>query len=160
MSIQSGIVLIKRELTELEGNVTICLKRRKRWPEFIKIQAEDIIADSIAACLHSAYSGIEKIFKIIAKEVDHHLPDGQRWHRELLELMNSDIPDIRQAVISKETFNHIEELMLFRHAFRNLYVHSIVPKKIIDLCDLLDQFWPGFQSEINQFIQFLEALRE
>jgi hypothetical protein len=34
MSIQSGIALVKRELTELERNVTICLKRRKRWPGF------------------------------------------------------------------------------------------------------------------------------
>jgi hypothetical protein len=160
MSIPSAIALIQRELTELERNVTICLKRRKRWSEFIQLQAEDIIADSIAACLHSAYSGIEKIFKIIAKEIDNHLPDGKRWHRELLELMNSDIPGIRQAVISKETFKHIEELMLFRHAFRNLYVHSIVPNKIIDLCDQLNQLWPDFQSEINQFTQFMGALDE
>jgi len=160
MSIQTGIALIKREMTELERNISICLKRRKRWSEFIQLQAKDIIADSIGACLHSAYSGIEKIFKIIAKEVDHHLPDGQRWLRELLELMNSDVPGIRQAVISQETFNYIEELMLFRHAFRNLYVHSIVPKKIIDLCDHLNRVWPRFQSEINQFISFLEALHE
>ena len=42
-----------------------------------------------AACamLHSFYTEIEKIFKLIAREWDGSLPTSESWHRELLRQM-------------------------------------------------------------------------
>jgi hypothetical protein len=34
--------------------------------------------------MQQTYNGIEKIFLFIAKEIDKDLPDGTRWHRDLI----------------------------------------------------------------------------
>ena len=41
--------------------------------------------DSVALNLHSFYSGLEKLFELIARYVDRELPVGETWHRDLLQ---------------------------------------------------------------------------
>jgi hypothetical protein len=40
---------------------------------------------ALAAMLHSFYNGVENIFKRIAAECYDRPPQGQAWHRELLD---------------------------------------------------------------------------
>ena len=40
-----------------------------------------------SAMLHSFYTEIEKVFKLIAQEVDTRTPSSESWHRELLNQM-------------------------------------------------------------------------
>ena len=62
--------------------------------------AVDII-ETAAACalLHSFYTEIEKILKLIAREWDGYVPSSDSWHRNLLTQMSKATPN-RPAVIS------------------------------------------------------------
>ena len=61
---------------------------------------QDIYLDSVALNLHSFYSGLERLFELIAKHIDRNLPSGETWHRDLLVSMTNDFPNARPAVIS------------------------------------------------------------
>ncbi|MFO7761594.1 MAG: hypothetical protein R6V20_08300 [Desulfobia sp.] len=80
--------LLAKEMSEIDRTAAICQNRMARVQEFTSRNEEDILADSLAACLHSVYSGIEGLFKTIAVEIDGGLPKGDRWHKRLLVQMS------------------------------------------------------------------------
>ena len=42
--------------------------------------SDDLYLDSVALNLHGFYSGIERIFELIAKRIDGSLLSGDNWH--------------------------------------------------------------------------------
>ena len=50
----------------------------------LKRRPSNYVARAGGSILHDFYTGIEKIFESIAKEVDNRLPMGEEWHSELL----------------------------------------------------------------------------
>ena len=61
------------------------------------------VIETSAACamLHSFYTEIEKILKIIAREWDKSVPASEAWHRDLLIQMSAATVS-RPAVLSPE----------------------------------------------------------
>jgi hypothetical protein len=59
--------------------------------------------ETAAACtmLHSFYTGIEKILKLIALDVDKKVPSSESWHRDLLSQMAAPT-EARPAVITTD----------------------------------------------------------
>ncbi len=53
--------------------------------------------DGVALNLHGFYTGVERIFQEIAREVDGGQPGGPDGHRDLLVQMSAEIPGIRFA---------------------------------------------------------------
>ena len=45
--------------------------------------------------LHDYYTGLEKIFRLVALEVDSDLPSGSDWHKRLLDRMATEIEEAR-----------------------------------------------------------------
>lgn len=60
------------------------------------------VIETSAACamLHSFYTEIEKVLKLIAREWDGQLPSSDSWHRDLLSQMSEATPT-RPAVLSE-----------------------------------------------------------
>jgi hypothetical protein len=56
---------------------------------------QDAYLNSVALNLHSFYSGLERIFELIAQELDGGVVGGDAWHTELLRQMALDVPDVR-----------------------------------------------------------------
>ena len=51
------------------------------WPIARKTGDEqDVYLDSVALNLHSFYSGLERLFELIARHIDCSIPDGETWH--------------------------------------------------------------------------------
>jgi hypothetical protein len=69
------------------------------------------------AMLHSFYTEIEKVMKLIAEECDRSLPRSDSWHRDLLRQMGSPAP-ARAAVLSADSVETPGEFLAFRHLFR------------------------------------------
>ena len=87
---------IRSELPELE----IVIRRiEDGWQRSIG-SADDYYLDSVALNLHGFYSGLERIFEIIATNIDAKKPNGENWHQQLLDQMAEEIPSVRPAVIS------------------------------------------------------------
>jgi hypothetical protein len=77
--------------------------------------------ESVANRLHNLYMGAEHIFRRIAKIVDKDLPEGDRWHKDLLQQMSS-AGDNRPPVIDDEL--RIELLSPQPAATRAVYVDA------------------------------------
>ena len=109
---------------------------------------------AIAKNLVDCYRGTENIFKEIALDIDLRLPDGSRWHKELLTQM-TELQAERQPVISQETFEALEELLEFRHVFRNIYEDELIYEKAERHANQVSQLFDRLSKELDVFIVWL-----
>ena len=120
--------------------------------ELIKSKEPDLIeTTAMATVLHSFYNGIEKIFVLIAKEKDRCIPNGFKWHSDLLSQMVEDNA-LRSNVISKNTLEILNEYMAFRHFYRHAYSFHLRWDKIKCLCLNLEKNWNTIRCEIEGFV--------
>ncbi len=146
------IAKIEDELTELDQ-----LKDRIQtvWEKY-KTNADEFYLDSVALNLHGLYSGFEKIFLEVAREIDENIPEGSSWHKELLDQMALKIKNLRPAVISKESRDILDEYRAFRHVVRNVYANKYSAKKIDILLEDFSNEYIKVKKEIQDFLNFLE----
>jgi hypothetical protein len=149
-----GNILSAKILEELNEIHNSAKRAEAAWKKAYDSN-DDLYFDSVALNLHSFYSGIEKIFKLIAKEADENIPDGQNWHEELLAQMSLDITGIRPPVISGKLKNNLQDYRSFRHLIRNIYTYNINPEKIKPLMELLPSLLKDIDKELKLFSKFL-----
>jgi hypothetical protein len=113
--------------------------------------------DSVAINLHSFYNGIERIFELLAREIDGGLPTGPGWHRDLLAQMTLEVAGVRPAVIRSETAAGLEEYLRFRHLVRNLYTWNFEQDKLAALVTALDPVLSELSTDLAAFARYLEA---
>lgn len=128
------------------------------WSKARQMPEEDMYLDGVALNLHGFYSGVERLFELVAQRVDHGLPMSQTWHRDLLWLMTQDIPGLRPAVIGQDSARALDEFRRFRHLVRNVYTMNLVPEKMSGLMTNLVEQWPLWRAELLAFAAFLEDL--
>ncbi|MGB5750797.1 MAG: hypothetical protein WBM69_27755 [Desulfobacterales bacterium] len=75
-----------------------------------KRSGDDFYLDSVALNLHGFYSGLERIFELIASSVDSSKPDDKEWHKTLLYQMAQEVPQVRSAVISEKSRSRLDKL--------------------------------------------------
>ena len=153
---QNLVERIRSEVSDLEQVID---RAEQAWLH-VETSPEDQYAylDSVALNLHSFYSGLEKLFELIARHVDQDLPNSENWHRDLLQQMAEDLPGLRPAVISQESANIVDEFRRFRHLIRNVYTTELVPEKMAGLMEFLPELWPGLSTELLAFADYLDAL--
>lgn len=155
---QKLVERIRSETTDLEQIID---RAEQGWSKLQQELSEQFVyVDSVALNLHSFYSGLERLFDLIAKQVDQKLPSGETWHRDLLQQMTEDLPDVRPAVISQEVATPLDEFRRFRHLVRNVYTTNLMPEKMENLMEVLPQLWPQLRAELLAFANYLEVLDE
>jgi len=142
------VVEIKNELAKLEKLVQRLATQAGRVDD-------EEISESAALRLHNFYTGCERIFKLIASEVNGVLSQNLDWHKRLLNQMALEVPGIRPAVISPATRTVLEELLNFRHVIRNIYGFELKPERVEELVAITIDLFPRFVSEIETFNAFL-----
>lgn len=65
------------------------------------------------------YTALEDLLKQIAKSFENHIESMSNFHKELLPRMNTEIPKIRPAVISHNSFLFLDKIRAFRHFIRH-----------------------------------------
>ena len=133
--------------------ITERLEKMKTAPIEYKEEIEMAIAKNLVDC----YRGTENIFKEIAMDIDLRLPDGSRWHKELLTQM-TELRAERQPVISQETFEALEELLEFRHVFRNIYENELIYERAERHAKQVNPLFDRFSKELDVFIAWLKRL--
>ncbi|MCL6612925.1 MAG: hypothetical protein K6T66_15445 [Peptococcaceae bacterium] len=113
-----------------------------------------------ASILHDFYSGMEKIFINIAREIDHSVPADRGWHRELLDQMTLDIPDKRPAVLDDELASRIRQYLSFRHRFRNLYGYELEPDRLEELTQNMGGCLQKLKRRLEAFFELLPDITE
>lgn len=123
-------------------------------------QSEDqrtFFLDSVAINLHSFYNGVERMFELLARELDGGLPSGPAWHRDLLAQMTLKVEGVRPAVIRTETASRLEEYLRFRHLVRNLYTWSFEQDKLAGLVEGLQPLLVDLRADLTTLGRYLEA---
>ena len=144
------------ELADLEASVR---KSPKSWATARHgATDQDVYLDSVALNMHAFYSGLEKLFELIAEHIDGSLPEGAVWHRDLLSRMADDLPGVRPAVISKETARELDQYRRFRHLVRNVYATNLKPERISELVEAVPETWSKVSAELQAFSEFLKDL--
>jgi hypothetical protein len=77
-----------------------------------------ILRRAKGSILHDFYNACERIFELIAREVNGGVPRAQQWHKKLLYMMTISVRGVRPAVISKGLVSRLDEYLSFRHVFR------------------------------------------
>jgi len=119
-----------------------------------------IYIDSVALNLMSLYSGVERVFELIARYIDCKVPYGKSWHKNLLKQMAQDISNLRPAVIKQKTATMLDEFRGFRNVVHNIYSVKLDPKRMVKMMSILPELWQNLREELLAFAEFLEELSE
>ena len=127
------------------------------WNEFIN-KGDEAYLKAVAYDLHGFYTGLERIFKSVANTIDDKIPEGENWHKDLLEQMALDIAGLRPAVLSQDTVDLLDEFMRFRHRIRNIYSFNLIPDRVKNLVEKLPTVLAKAKGDLSAFVQFLEEI--
>ena len=119
---------IRQELSDVE-RVVVRVSRAAQAARH-RPEDQDLYIDAAALNLHDFYSGLERIFYQIATTVDGNLPNDREWHRDLLQQMQTDLPDWRHPVLSAEVGQAIDGFLRFRHVVRNVHAIQFDPDRV------------------------------
>jgi len=147
---------IARVIAEIEEEIS---NLRILAEEFQNLKEDNRFYLRIASSIfHDFYSGVEKIFKKIAEDLNGGLPNSDNWHKELLHEMSMEITELRPVVIQKDTEEKLLEFLKFRHLSRNNYGFSLKKEKMTHLFEAFPITLEQFSLELNSFIRWLKTL--
>lgn len=149
---------LRQELADLEQVVA----RVERGVAAAKQRPEDrdLYLDSVALNLHDFYTGLERVFRHIAATVDGSVPESGEWHRDLLQQMAVELPQIRPRVLSAEVTQTLDEYLRFRHVVRNIYAFEFDAERIEPLAAHLRSVFASVRAELLNFATFLVQLAD
>lgn len=152
--------ILQRRITEELGEIDRTVATIQRhWASAASGAADpEAYVNSVALNLHSFYSGLERIFELVAMQLDESRLGGADWHSELLRQMTIDLEEARPAMLSKATMLELDEYRKFRHRIRSIYATHLDPKRMEDLVIDLPDVWRQVRQEIATFVGFLDSL--
>jgi len=132
MKDRAAVLLLIQELENdlgYIGDSAELLGRAKLRVE-VSLWADELDLLVLGGCLHSLYNALEAYFLRVAKFFENNV-DQQAWHRDLLDRMTLEIPEIRPALLTDGALvERIDEIRRFRHLFRNLYKTRLQAPKL------------------------------
>ena len=132
---------------------------RQQFEPLISITSDATVGviETSAACamLHSFYTEIEKILKLIALGWDGRLPSSDSWHKDLLHQMAQGTAN-RPAVLSISLVDALNEFLAFRHLFRGASIALMRWNKLHPLVAKVDSTYERARSELEAFAVFVE----
>lgn len=150
---KNTLIILKTDLNaQIQLIITIEQKLQARSEN---LESDDVIRlESIAYQIHNLYNTTEDLLKIVATYFENHIADTSRWHSLLLRRMSQEIPEIRPALISQETYNILDSLRGFRHFFRHAYNAAIEYNQLKSNLDKALNLSPVFLLIVSIFIVF------
>ena len=141
-------------LSSLEEQIQLVQTEISKQPNL-----SNIFYESQALKLHNFYTGCERIFQIVASELNGGLPSGYDLHRRLLTRM-STAQKQRPALLTRETAKKLEEYLAFRHVVRNIYGFELVAQRVEGLVQGYYLVWQQFGHDVQEFLHWLRTLAD
>ena len=149
---------IRAELPALEQTVRRAeqaMDLGRSYPE-----SQRFYIDSAALSMHDFYTGLERVFQVIAQQIDRSVPEGRDWHRELLRQMSLDVPNVRPLVLPADMTRCLDEYLRFRHVVRNVYAFDFDAERIGQLAAGLGPCFEITRDALLAFAEFVEGLAQ
>ena len=104
------------------------------------------------------YTAIEDLLKQIAKAFENHIEDMSSYHKELLIRLNTEIPKIRPAVLSKNSLMLLDKIRAFRHFIRHAYDCELDQEELSNVQDKLRNEYTYVEDDFHSFRNFIKEL--
>jgi hypothetical protein len=118
-----------------------------------KIREPDYVEKcGISMILHSFYNGIENILLLIIKNKDSNLPNGTRWHKELLDTAFEKTKN-RTEIFREEIKIPLSEYLKFRHFVRNTYGFQLKWEDMKTMLFNIPIIWNIVKEDLKIFIE-------
>lgn len=104
------------------------------------------------------YTAVEDLLKQIAKGFENHIQDLAGYHKELLIRLNTEVPLIRPAVISQETFVLLDKIRGFRHFIRHAYDCELNEVELQFIQDKLNNEFYCLIEDLRRFREYIIKL--
>ncbi len=150
----------ERRLTVLKVDMNRQVKMIEQVYEKIQQRTREYEAneermESLAYQLHNLYCAFEDLMKIVATEFENRISERADWHIQMLRRMTEQIPTIRPALFSQESFPLLDELRAFRHWFRHAYSYEVEPDKLGIVVTKANKLRDTYKTDIQRFLQQL-----
>lgn len=156
------------ELRELALDIQMELDHLRRLErDTEQVQAEikrdparaTLFYENLALKLHNFYTGCERIFYLVASELNGASPSGFDWHKRLLERMGIE-REGRLALLSADTVHSLREFLSFRHVVRNIYGFELDMERVAQMAARYPQVWRQFETDVSRFVGWLQELAD
>ncbi len=150
------LILLKTDLRGQMNSITnIHLKLQGRADRFNS--ADEPLLESIGYQIHNLYGATEDLLKVVAHYFENNVGDASQWHSALLQRMSLEVPGIRPALLSSQSYTILNSLRGFRHFFRHAYGSNIEWEQLqINLNKALT-LKALLEEDIQQFLLKFEA---
>jgi len=113
----------------------------------------------VAIDLHDYYTAAETLFERVARLLDGDVPGGDRWHRDLLQQMATDLVPVRGALLSGEDLLWLEELLKFRHFLRHAYAVTLDAAQLLARADDVQRRHSALVAAVDGLMAHVAATR-
>lgn len=114
--------------------------------------------ESAGYWLHNLYCAFEDLFKLVSAFFENHIPADGAFHVSLLKRMLLKIDKVRPAVLSAESYSHLNELRGFRHVFRHAYTFGLDDERILFLLRRVLANRDGIRKDLKDFRESVTSL--
>ena len=105
------------------------------------------------------YTAIEDLLKQVAKAFENNISDVSSYHKELLVRLNTDVPKIRPALLSRESFLLLDEVRKFRHFIRHAYDCELDEKELKIILEKLKSDFHFVENDFASFEKYIVELQ-
>lgn len=146
----------RNELNKLDGIVATAINQAQKAertgdPDYLQ---------AAALSLQNFYTGAERIFEEIAKQIDQSVPTGSSSHQELLEQMALNLSGIRPPVLQAETLKPLNNYRRFRYVVMHRYSFELALDRVRELVEHLPDCHALLKHDTEHFCQFLLMLEK
>ena len=147
-------VLVRRLVAEIQGELEALQQLNQ------EIAAAPAPEDSYAlrargSILHDFYSGVERIFVRIARELNGGVPQDVQWHRQLVKDMTLAIPDVRPQVIDADLAKVLDEYLCLRYLLRHVHGFALDSERLHSLTMRLPETLAAVEGRLEAFTAWL-----
>ena len=118
---------------------------------------DDVILESIAYQIHNLYCTVEDLLKIVASCFENNMSSTSQWHSLLLQRMTMEIPGIRPALLSTNSYTILNSMRGFRHFFRHAYASNIDYEQLTVNLHRALELKTHLDHDVSQFLLRLDG---
>lgn len=104
------------------------------------------------------YTALEDLLKQIAKSFENHIDTMSNFHKELLSRMNTEVPKIRPAVVSRQSFLFLDKIRAFRHFIRHAYDCELDENELLLIRKKIEQDFLYLENDLRSFRSYIQKL--
>ncbi|MBI2743576.1 MAG: hypothetical protein HYX48_06640 [Chlamydiales bacterium] len=89
--------------------------------------------------------------KQIVKSFENHIDTMSNFHKELLSRMNTEVPKIRPAVVSRQSFLFLDKIRAFRQFIWHAYDCELDENELLLIQKKMEQEFPHLRNDLQSF---------